>query len=174
MEVRAQFLVGADGARSFVRRTLGIEWQGETGIQREFMGGKMFAIYLRCPQFLAMLRHPKAWMYVAVNHERRSFMASVDGAGEFAFHAALRPGEDADAWTEADARRVFVEAVDTELPIEILSTATWLAGHALVARRFQRGRVFIGGDAAHLFTPTGGLSCWRAIRSTARTRRSPR
>ncbi|MBX3638495.1 MAG: FAD-dependent monooxygenase, partial [Rubrivivax sp.] len=57
-QVSAQYLVGADGARSFVRRTLGIEWSGETGIQREFMGGRMFAVYLRAPQFLQALRHP--------------------------------------------------------------------------------------------------------------------
>jgi 2-polyprenyl-6-methoxyphenol hydroxylase-like FAD-dependent oxidoreductase len=161
--VTAKFLVGADGARSFVRRELGIDWGGVTGIQREFMGGKMFAVYLRAPGFLSVLRHPKAWMYVAVNHQRRAFMASVDGVAEYAFHAALRPGEDADAWTEADARRVFNEAVGAEVPIEILSMGTWLAGHALVAQRLQRGRVFIAGDAAHLFTPTGGLGYNTAI-----------
>ncbi len=161
--VVARFLVGADGARSFVRRTLGIEWGGVTGIQREFMGGKMFAIYLRSPAFLSVLRHPRAWMYVAVNHQRRAFMASVDGREEYAFHAALRPGEDADAWTEADARRVFQEAVGADVPMEILSMGTWLAGHALVAQRLQRGRVFIAGDAAHLFTPTGGLGYNTAV-----------
>lgn len=162
-EVVAKFLVGADGARSFVRQQLGIEWGGVTGIQREFMGGKMFAIYLRAPRFLSVLRHSKAWMYVAVNHERRAFMASVDGMAEYAFHAALRPGEDADGWTEADARRVFAEAVGADVPMEILSMGTWLAGHALVARRFQQGRVFIAGDAAHLFTPTGGLGYNTAV-----------
>lgn len=161
--VRAKYLVGADGARSAVRRALGIAWGGETGIQREFMGGKMFAVYLRAPGFPGLLRHPKAWMYVAVNHERRAFMASVDGVCEFAFHAALRPGEDADAWTEADARRVFREAMGTDTPVEILSMGTWLAGHALVAQRLRAGRVFIAGDAAHLFTPTGGLGYNTAI-----------
>ena len=162
-KVRAQFLVGADGARSKVRQTLGIEWGGETGIQREFMGGKMFAIYLRAPQLQSVLRHPKAWMYVAVNHQRRAFMASVDGVAEYAFHAALKPGEDAEQWTEDDARRVFCEAVGADIPVEILSMGTWLAGHALVAKRLQKGRVFIAGDAAHLFTPTGGLGYNTAV-----------
>lgn len=161
--VTARFLVGADGARSFVRRTLGIGWAGETGIAREFMGGKMFAVYLRSTEFLARLPHPRAWMYVAVNHQRRAFMASVDGRGEFAFHAAIRPGEDADTWTEADARRVFAQATGADVPIEILSMGTWLAGHALVAQRMAQGRVFIAGDAAHLFTPTGGLGYNTAV-----------
>jgi len=161
--VVAKYLVGADGGRSFVRRRMGIEWGGVTGIQREFMGGKMFAVYLRAPEFLSVLRHPRAWMYVSVNHERRSFMASVDGLSEYAFHAALRPGEDADSWTEADARRVFKQAVGVEIPMDILSMGTWLAGHALVAQRFRQGRVFLAGDAAHLFTPTGGLGYNTAV-----------
>ncbi len=161
--VHAQFLVGADGARSFVRREVGIEWGGESGTQRDFMGGKMFAVYLRAPQFQSVLRHPKAWMYVAVNAQRRALLASVDGVSEYAFHAALKPGEDADAWTESDARQVFAQALGAEIPIEILSMGTWLAGHALVAQKFQRGRVFIAGDAAHLFTPTGGLGYNTAV-----------
>ena len=163
VEVKARFLVGADGARSFVRGQLGIEWGGVTGIQREFMGGKMFAIYLRSPEFLSRLPHPKAWMYVAVNPQRRAFMASVDGVAEFAFHAAVHPEENPESWTEADARRIFAEAAGADVPMEILSMGTWLAGHALVARRFRSGRVFIAGDAAHLFTPTGGLGYNTAV-----------
>ena len=163
LTVQAQFLVGADGARSKVRRELGIEWGGQSGTQREFMGGKMFAVYLRAPQFVSVLRAPKAWMYVAVNAERRALIASVDGVAEYAFHAALKPGEDADTWTETDARRVFVQALGADIPIDILSMGTWLAGHALVAQKFQRGRVFIAGDAAHLFTPTGGLGYNTAV-----------
>jgi hypothetical protein len=90
-------------------------------------------------------------------------IASVDGVAEYAFHAALKPGEDADTWTETDARRVFAQALGADIPIDILSMGTWLAGHALVAQKFQRGRVFIAGDAAHLFTPTGGLGYNTAV-----------
>ncbi|MGC4395601.1 FAD-dependent oxidoreductase [Hydrogenophaga sp. T2] len=161
--VRARFLVGADGARSGVRRQLGIEWGGVTGIQRDFMGGRMLAVYLRSPQLAQVLPRERAWMYVSVNHERRAFMACVDGVAEYAFHAALRPDEDADAWSEADAQRVFAEVVGEAVPIEVLSMGTWLAGHALVAQRLRRGRVFIAGDAAHLFTPTGGLGYNTAV-----------
>jgi FAD binding domain len=47
--------------------------------------------------------------------------------------------------------------------VEILSRGTWTAGHALVADRFQRGRVLLGGDAVHLFTPAGGLGYNTAV-----------
>ena len=161
--VRAQYLVGADGARSMVRNRLGIAWAGATGVRRDFMGGQMFAVYLRAPSFHDVVPHDRAWMYVSVNPQRRAFMASVDGRAEFAFHASLHPDEDGEAWTESDARRVFAQALGREIPLEVLSFGTWTAGHSLVAQSFQKGRVFIGGDAAHLFTPTGGLGYNTAV-----------
>ncbi len=39
----------------------------------------------------------------------------------------------------------------------------WQAGRALVADRFRVGRMFLGGDAVHLFTPTGGMGYNTAI-----------
>lgn len=162
-QVRARYLVGADGPRSMVRNALGIAWGGHSGVRRDFMGGQMFAAYLRAPRFHEVFPHARAWMYVSVNAQRRAFMASVDGRTEFAFHAAVQAHEDADTWTEADARRVFAEALGTEIDIEVLSCLTWTAGHSLVAQAFQQGRVFIAGDAAHLFTPTGGLGYNTAV-----------
>lgn len=162
-EVRARYLVGADGPRSLVRRTLAIDWGGASGARRDFMGGQMFAVYLRAPRFYEVFPHARAWMYVSFNAQRRAFMASVDGRSEFAFHAAVHEGEDADTWNEAGARRVFAQALGREIDIEVLSCGTWTAGHSLVAQSFQRGRVFLAGDAAHLFTPTGGLGYNTAV-----------
>ncbi len=161
--VRARYLVGADGARSQVRQRLGIGWSGGSGVRRDFMGGQMFAVYLRAPEFYRSIAHDRAWMYVAVNAQRRAFVMSVDGVSEFAFHAALREGEDSSGWDQSDARRVLQEAMGCQTPIEVLSLATWTAGHSLVAQAFGRDRVFIGGDAAHLFTPTGGLGYNTAV-----------
>lgn len=162
--IRADYLVGADGPRSTVRRQLGYRYNGETGVVRDFMGGRMFAIYVRCPEFYRVVPHPPAWMNVTFNGERRAFMATVDGQGEFAFHTQLHPHESEDAMTEADAKAMFCAAVGVPLQhVEILSTGHWTAGHSLVAERFQRGRVFLGGDAAHLFTPAGGLGYNTAV-----------
>jgi len=162
-DVTAQYLVGADGARSLVRGRLGIRYGGETGVQREFMGGRMYAIYLRAPDFYTAAGKAPAWMNVTFNPQRRAFMAAVDGRGEFAFHTQLRPGEDEASVSEAEARAMFHAACGKEIGIEILSRGSWTAGHALVADSFGRGRVLLGGDAVHLFTPTGGLGYNTAI-----------
>ncbi len=163
VHVNAAYLIGADGARSFVRGQLGIAWGGATGFKRKFMGGKMLAVYLKAPDFYARNSNDRAWMYVVVNPQLRAFIMSVDGVSEFAFHIQMADDAATDALTEADARRLFAQAFGQEIDIEILSMATWLAGHALVAESFQRGRVFLGGDAAHLFTPTGGLGYNTAV-----------
>lgn len=161
--IRCRYLVGGDGAHSFVRRQLGIGYEGEAGAVRDFFGGRMFALYLRCPQFYERVPHAPAWMNVTFNRDRRAFMAAVDGRGEFAFHTQLRDGEDADAISDEMALDMFRAAVGLRIEAEILSRGTWTAGYALVAEKFGQGRVLIGGDAAHLFTPAGGLGYNTAI-----------
>lgn len=161
--ISADYLVGADGPRSFVRRALGISYTGETGIVRDFMGGRMLAVYVRAPEFYTRVPHAKAWMYCCFNRDRRTFMAAVNGRDEFAFHTQLRPGEPTDTITDAEARAAFESACGAPIECEVLSHLTWRAGHALVAEHMSRGRVFLGGDAAHLFTPTGGLGYNTAI-----------
>lgn len=160
--IEADFLIGVDGARSFVRRQLGIRYSGETGVERDFFGGKMVAIYFRSPDFYQLVPHPRAWMYWAFNPERRSWCAAVNGRDEFAFHTQLKKGESEDVTAER-AKELFAQAMGVSLDIELLSVDTWIAGHALVAQSLGGGRVYIGGDAAHLFTPAGGLGYNTAV-----------
>jgi 2-polyprenyl-6-methoxyphenol hydroxylase-like FAD-dependent oxidoreductase len=161
--VRARYFIGGDGARSFVRRQLGISYKGDAGAVRDFFGGRMFAIYLRCPEFYDIVPFPPAWMNVTFNDQRRAFMAAVDGRGEFAFHTQLREGETEDDVSDEQALEMFRAAVGRPVNAEILSRGTWTAGYALVAESFGKGRVLLGGDAVHLFTPAGGLGYNTAI-----------
>jgi 2-polyprenyl-6-methoxyphenol hydroxylase-like FAD-dependent oxidoreductase len=161
--VKTQYLVGADGPRSAVRQALGIRYSGETGITRPFVGGRMYAVYARMPDFYREVPHRPAWMNVAFNPQRRCFMPAVDGKGEFAFHTQLHGNEEESSVNESDAIRMVQQAVGLPLRVEVIARAPWTAGHSLVAEKFSKDRVFIGGDAAHLFTPTGGLGYNTAI-----------
>lgn len=127
------------------------------------MGGRMYAVYLRCEDFYRVTKTKPAWMHWTFNQNRRAFMAAVDGLGEFAFHTQLLEQEQEDQITDDKAKRLFWEAVGVEIECQILSHMPWTAGHAAVSNSFIEGRVLIGGDAAHLFTPTGGLGYNTAV-----------
>ena len=161
--LRAAYAMGADGGSSPTRKALGYGYVGESGVVRDFMGGRMFAIHFRSPELYDVIPHPRAWMYWAVNRDRRAFMATVNGRDEFNFHTQLRPGQSAEQITDAQAKAMFEEALAAPLDIEIIARSAWTAGYTLVAEKFQRGRIFLGGDAVHLFTPAGGLGYNTAV-----------
>jgi len=161
--LRAAYAVGADGGGSRTRKLLGYNYLGESGAVRDFVGGRMFAIHFRSPHLYDVIPFPRAWMYWAVNRERRAFLPSVNGRDEFTFHTQLRTDEQADRITDAQAKAMFHASLGAELDVDIIGRSTWNAGYTLVAEKYQRGRIFLGGDAAHLFTPTGGLGYNTAV-----------
>jgi len=160
--LRAAYAMGADGGSSPTRKALGYSYAGESGAVRDFMGGRMFAIHFRSPDLYRVIPHPRAWMYWAVNRDRRAFMASVNGHDQFNFHTQLKPGE-SEQISDVEAKAMFEKAFAAPLDIEIIARSAWNAGYTLVAEKFQRGRIFLGGDAAHLFTPAGGLGYNTAV-----------
>ena len=119
LTVQARWLVGADGARSSVRARLGIEWEGGSGFKRSFMGGRMLAVYLKAPDFYRLNPNDRAWMYVQVHPAQRSFIMSVDGVSEFAFHTQLADDTDVDALLLGMGERydVIVTAGDGVFPL---------------------------------------------------------
>ena len=161
--LRAAYVVGADGARSLTRKSIGTNYSGEASATRDFLGGRMFAIYFRSAKLYDMIPHARAWMYWTVNRDRRALMPAVNGHDEFAFHTQLEIGRNPDDVTDGEAKAMFQAALGVPLDIEILARSSWNAGYTLVAEKFSRGRIFIGGDAAHLFTPTGGLGYNTAV-----------
>ncbi|KAM0321536.1 hypothetical protein ACHAQA_010026 [Verticillium albo-atrum] len=62
----------------------------------------------------------------------------------------------AKSWTEKLARATVTAAIGKDIPLEILSYRPWVLSRK-VAKDYRRGNVFLVGDAAHSFPPTGGL-----------------
>ncbi|MGH6682504.1 MAG: FAD-dependent monooxygenase [Pseudolabrys sp.] len=152
----AQYMVGADGSRSLVRRTLGIKFRGEAGLEQRYFGGRMFSTYVRAPTlYRDFLGNRRAWQYWAVNPEIRSSMIAINGRDEFLFRTrATEPNQPPEDAVVADAMR---RCVGVDIPMDIVAHEPWTAGMALVAESFGEGRVLLAGDAVHLFTPTGGF-----------------
>jgi 2-polyprenyl-6-methoxyphenol hydroxylase-like FAD-dependent oxidoreductase len=151
--IDADYVVGCDGPKSVVREALGARYEGLSGEERDFMGGRMLAVYIRSAAFYDIVRAPRSWQYWAVNHEQRALMNAIDGKALWVLHVQLPRGGQS---PRDYAGESLVRATGREFPFEILGVAEWTAGYTLVAERFGSERAFIAGDAAHLFTPTGG------------------
>ncbi len=149
------FLVGCDGASSTVRTQLGIG-RGESAGIREFRGRPMFSVHVRAPKFFDAIPFARGWNYTAFNSVQRGACISLDGT-EFKF-SFWRP----DDWTSDVVSKEKIAALHLrmfgrECEFDVISYRFWRGGASLVADRYRRGRVFLAGDAAHLFTPSAGL-----------------
>jgi 2-polyprenyl-6-methoxyphenol hydroxylase-like FAD-dependent oxidoreductase len=153
--IAARYLLGIDGASSLVRRVLGFAMIGEDGsTHRAFMGGTMMSYYIRSPTLFAASRRPPTSMTWIINPDMRGMMYSQDGRETWVVHYQVPPGVD---WRAVDGKAVVNAMIGAEVPFEIISGGPWTGGLALVAEHYRSGPVFLAGDAAHLFTPLGGL-----------------
>ena len=148
------YIVGCDGGRSTVRRTLGVRYEGEEGLMNVFMSGEIVSIHMSIPQFYEVLGPRRAWMYITANPDTRVVIISLNGVDEFMMHKPRRSGEAID---EDGVRRFVQKAIGAEIAVRIVGQRGWNAGGYLVAECFQRERVLLAGDVVHLFTPTGGF-----------------
>jgi len=152
--IEARYVVGCDGARSMVRKSLGIQYSGASAEERDFFGGQMLSVYFRSPDLYALIGKDRAWQYWVVNPQQRGLLVAIDGVDTFLLCVQLKKGQ-----TEADIDVAAVSKLVAGAPfrMDIIAQGPWLAGYTLVAERFSAGPVFLAGDAAHLFTPTGGM-----------------
>jgi len=147
--LRARFLVGCDGARSAVRKQIGARLSGTEVIQR------VQSTCIRSPQLAGLLPGERAWGYYSVNTTRCGTVFSIDGHGTYLVHNHLNHGEGDFDSVDRDASIAAILGVGDDFAYEVISKEDW-TGRRLVADRIRDGRVFICGDAAHLWVPYAG------------------
>lgn len=143
------YLVGCDGARSTVRRAIGARLEGDAVIQR------VQATFIHAPDLIRLQQGERSWMTHAVNPRRVGNVIAIDGREHWLIFNYLKANEaDFDAVDRDWAIRAIL-GVGPEFRYEILSREDWY-GRRLIASKFREDRVFIAGDAAHIWVPYAG------------------
>ncbi len=143
--VVADYVIGADGARSVVRESIGAAYVGAQALRPNT------GVVFRCDDLAPLVPHPPAVQTWVINDETPGMLGPVDRNGLWWLIAFGVDGTSPDL----DPRRLVTGAVGRDLPVDIVSTDPWVARMELVDR-CRAGRVFLVGDAAHLNPPFGG------------------
>jgi 2,4-dichlorophenol 6-monooxygenase len=144
-EIRASWVIVADGAGSRTRTALGIEMEGAGPL------GEFFMVHFRADlrPWIADRPGPLYWI---LNPEAGGTVIVHDPAKSYVFMTPARGDENEDE-TIPDRLR---QALGVSADLEIVSTDRWVPFNQ-VATRYREGRAILVGDAAHRFPPTGGL-----------------
>lgn len=150
-EVPSQYLIACDGAASPVRQSLGIAMEGVPAVRHNV--NIHFAADLRPlvkdrPAILYWLLDPAVNGTLIVYHLASSIVLVHH------YDPARNRPED---FTPERCRELVAAAIgDPAVPFEVLGASPWVMT-AQVAARYRQGRIFLAGDAAHRFPPSGGL-----------------
>ena len=147
--IRCRFMVGCDGGSSGVRKQMGAKLEGTAVIQR------VQSTYIRAPRLREMIPGKPAWSYYSVNPRRCGTMFAIDGHETWLVHNHLNAEEPEFDSVDRDRSIREILGVGADFRYEVISKEDWV-GRRLVANRFRDGRVFIAGDAAHLWVPYAG------------------
>ncbi|MEY9537938.1 2-polyprenyl-6-methoxyphenol hydroxylase-like FAD-dependent oxidoreductase [Bradyrhizobium diazoefficiens] len=147
------YFVLATGARSPLRRKLmNVRMEGKPNL------GRAFSWHIRAPELKRLWKAgPIASMVYFYNSKRSDdlLIPQNEDATEFLYYSCPMPkGFDGDNWD--DVRQLLFDAVGAEFDVQPISGGSFSL-HSLIAPRFDFGRAFLIGDAAHMVSPQGGF-----------------
>ncbi|WP_328905444.1 FAD-dependent monooxygenase [Streptomyces sp. NBC_00234] len=145
-QVRASYLVAADGGRSTVRRALGVAMAGESVDP--------------APMLVADVRIAESALdrlswHIFMGESGYTTLCPLPGTADFQLVAQFKDGEPD---TSPEGVRALV-AARTHLAADDVTEVRWSSDfrpRAALADRFRVGRVLLAGDAAHVHSPAGG------------------
>jgi 2-polyprenyl-6-methoxyphenol hydroxylase-like FAD-dependent oxidoreductase len=144
--VRALYLVGADGGRSFIRHALDVGFPGKT-------------LGVRAVVADVSLRGLNRDFWHRFNEgsmELQMSLCPLAGTEMFQIQAPIPLEGDIDLSAEGLSAMVAVRAGRPDIVVEKVLWASAFNMNARLADRYRDGRVFLAGDAAHIHPPTGG------------------
>jgi 2-polyprenyl-6-methoxyphenol hydroxylase-like FAD-dependent oxidoreductase len=154
--VRARYMIAADGSHSRIRERLGIRMLGHG------VFSKSITIYFR-GDVAPLLRERSLSVIYVLNSTLSGFfrIEKPFTSGFLAVHwlgDVKNPVTDVskDLTNERALEMLYAALGTRDVPIAIENVMHWDAT-ADTAERFQQGRIFLVGDAAHVMPPSGGF-----------------
>jgi len=144
--IRCQYLVAADGGRSFVRRFLQVPFEGETWKDERMYVGDVRLRGLDRDAWHSWPNHPAGWLA----------LCPLPSTDTYQLQAQIPPEEEREPSLELF--REIVKERTGGMEIELID-APWLSLYRVNIRmvsKYRLGRVFLAGDAAHVHSPAGG------------------
>ena len=154
LTVRADYVVGADGAGGTVRTLIGVERSGRGTVFNAM------SVYFSAPELEGLLKNRKFILCYATNARANMIgLSRLHGCDPWLATPIYYPerGEQPGDFTdERCAAIIRTAAGKADLAVEVRAKVPW-RGTQLVADSFRAGRVFLAGDAAHVHPPAGGF-----------------
>jgi putative polyketide hydroxylase len=147
-DVRARYLVAADGVHSPIRKCLAVSTSGHGALPIY-----VIFVYFKSPwrQLISHLREGSAVQIV--NADVNGILVPADDdLAIFVTTYFPEHGDTATTFTEQHCRDLLVAAIGRPMEIDIVDITPWQP-HELIADRFRCGSVFFVGDSAHAMPP---------------------
>nr|WP_315430936.1 bifunctional 3-(3-hydroxy-phenyl)propionate/3-hydroxycinnamic acid hydroxylase [uncultured Albidiferax sp.] len=152
--ITCQWLVACDGGRSSVREQLGIALTGSTYDEKWLI--------------VDLLERDSAFRHTRTYCDPARPAIRLPGPhGTLRYEFMLHPGEDPDEVLSEKNVRSWIHARNPGDAKLVITRKVVYAFHARVAERWQSGRVFLAGDAAHLTPPFAGQGMNSGVRDAA-------
>ena len=154
-EAGAAFLVGADGAHSVVRKTLGLKFAGSAYPQGFLLADCCTDLPLEPDRLTFFLRGKHFAICFPLPGGEKRVRIIVSQTVETDAHAPVESQGGTDV-PLAEVQAAFCAAVGRGVT---LGDSIWSSRYKVHHRgvdRYRVGRVFVAGDAAHIHSPAGG------------------
>jgi 3-(3-hydroxy-phenyl)propionate hydroxylase len=145
--LECDYLIGADGARSAVRKAAGIEFEGFTFPEHFLVAGTRhdFKRHMRDICSVNYTADPLEWYLLLEIPDMWRIITAAD--------PSIEPSE---AMQESRLQASLQNLLPRSEPYEIAVKGVYRV-HQRVATTYRDDRVFLAGDAAHLNNPLGGM-----------------